>query len=186
MLTPSMSRRALIAVSARAAQAPRPASVFTLGFPSGPDHPDSRQPSTRPGSAGSRRSAQLASEQGLEAEIDHVMEDPDALADLVPSDLDQPLGTEILDRERGHGGAAGQRLTQGIPAGVPAAGEPAQEAAGEGIAGAGRVAQGLDREGRRLVTRLAVAVERAVLPLLDDDRLGALIEQPVGGARQQG
>src|SRR5437867_12568370 len=101
MLTPSMSRRALIAASARAAQAPRLASVFTLGFPSGPDHPDAREPSTRLGSAGSRWCAQLASEQGLEVEMDHSMEEADALADLVAPGLDQTLGAEILDRARG-------------------------------------------------------------------------------------
>src|SRR3954452_10509168 len=70
----------------------------------------------------------------------------DALGDLVGGQARDALGPELLDVERRQRRAVGHGAAQGVVvAGAAARGEVADEAAGEGVAGAGRVDDGLER-----------------------------------------
>src|SRR5262249_49259789 len=113
-------------------------------------------------------------EHRLELEVHHAVEQGDPRLDLVGAGFGQAPPSEVLDRDGGHGGARGQRLAQRAAVLAAAARQPAEEAGRERVAGAGRVAQRLDRIGRRQEALVAAAVDRAVLALLDDHGVGAL------------
>src|SRR5262249_40262832 len=112
--------------------------------------------------SGSKSRTDQESEQLLELVVDHRVEPLDALRDLVGAGLGQAAGSETLDRNRRHRGAACQRLTEGAAVGSTAARQPPEEAAGERVSGPGGIAQHLHRERRRDERLLPRVVERAV------------------------
>ena len=71
-----------------------------------------------------------------------------------------------------------------VVAQVARAREVAHEAAGEGVAGAGRIEHVLERIGRREEDRALLEQERAVLALLDDHHRRAALHDPARGLHE--
>src|SRR4051794_22359612 len=80
-------------------------------------------------------------------EVGDPLEIPDAFGDLVGRQPRDTLGPELLDVVGGQRRAVGHRPAQRALVGVAARGEIADEAAGERVAGAGRVDDRLQRIG---------------------------------------
>ena len=119
----------------------------------------------RPTPASTRSRAARCSKDGQALELGA------ALDDLAVRQPLEPLAAEVLDRERRHhravgGGAAQARLVERV---VGVAVEVAEEAAGERVAGAGRVDDPVERHARDEEEALVAAHACAVAALLDHE-----------------
>src|SRR5215207_11382771 len=84
---------------------------------------------------------------GKDVEAGHLAQQLEALVDLLARQAGDPLGAELLDVEGGEHGAVAHRAPQaGVVDRSFVAVDVAEEAAGEAVTGAGRVADVLERE----------------------------------------
>src|SRR5438105_7111528 len=106
------------------------------------------------------------------------MKFPHAIGDVRGAHLKQTLNRELLDRERSHRGSVDDGAAQACLGEVAAPRQVPHEAAGEGITGARRIEDVLERIRRREENFTFTEHERAVLALLDDHELGAAAHDP--------
>ena len=106
------------------------------------------------------------------------MDLPDAAFDVVARDLQEAGDREPFDDERAHRRADDHGPTQVGIGEVVGAGEPTHEAAGEGVPCPGGIEDRLERIRRREEYLVAGEHERAMLALLDEHGLRALVHDP--------
>src|SRR6185295_5258185 len=97
-------------------------------------------------------------------------------ADVLAREGDQPLDAEVFYGEAGDHAAVGHGPADAGPGGVAGFADVAHEAAGEGVAGTGRVAHVFERIGSTDEDALLRNSQRTVLALLDQDDARALVE----------
>ena len=116
-------------------------------------------------------------------ELGHRAQLLEALVDLLAAQPRDPLGPELLDVEGGEHGAVAHRPPQlGVVELALDAVEVAEEAAGEAVAGAGRVAHVLEREAGQGEEAVLGEERGAVLALLGDHRARSHRHHRAGGA----
>ena len=99
----------------------------------------------------------------------------------------EAIARELLDVVGRHDRADDDGTAEVVVREVVGVGEVAEEAAREGVAGAGRVGDVLERvAGGDEDMAVLLDQERAVLALLDDDGLGTELEDALGGGQEVG
>src|SRR5437764_684197 len=109
----------------------------------------------------------LGAAEGDFLEVRHPLEVAEALVDLFVREAADALGAELLDVEGGHHRAVDDGAAQRPLVDVLVAGEVAHEAAGEGVARARRVEdglQGVGRDGEVRVERVRSVEVKVVAP----------------------
>ena len=125
--------------------------------------------------------------RGGGVELRHPPQRLEALVDLLAAQPRDPLGPELLDVEGGEHGAVAHRPPQvGLVEVAVLAVEVAEEAAGEAVAGAGRVAHLLQREAGQGEEAVLGEERGAVLALLGDHRPRPQLHHRAGGPGQVG
>ncbi len=114
-------------------------------------------------------------------EVDEVDEGGKPLADPTHVQGAEAVQAEVFDRVRGEHRAQDHGGANVGGSGAAGAREPAHESAGEGIARAGGIDDGLDREGGRGEHAALVEKQGTGVAPLDDDRPGA---EPADGPRR--
>src|SRR5262245_58096637 len=109
---------------------------------------------------------------------------PIAALDVVARERTHAPPAEILDHEGREDAAVDDRAAEVAPVGALGRGEIAEKAAREAVARPRGVEHLLQRERRNGEHRLRREEDRAVLPALDEDGLGAEAEDPARRPRE--